>query len=271
MHLNNTSYGARHFAAWLMAFSRERRAHLARKWHYIEGLSITEISERLEDRGIASLARSTISGYLNEAPAEETIEKVRERQATEDIAIAESQQRKHDRAREDERRATEDDPIEAVRPTSTLHTGDDPITVPDWRVLEDDDRPDHAGLEDVFIAATGDTRTIDPGQSYYLLDPEGNPEYKTVLVGVARDQPDLAERRSFRYEQKNHNELRAQVLGIDEDQVNVDVGGSIDIDHSVPEEIVTAVVGASHNRLDNNADGGGVAGGEQTAEADNEP
>ena len=254
-----------------MSFSYERRAHIARKLHYLDGMTAEAIAEHFERENIASVVPGTIEKFLKQEQAEETIEKVRENQADEDLRIAESLQRKHDRAREAERQATEDNAIEAVRPVDDANTSDHSIRVPDWRVLEGDERPAHAGPEDVFIEGTDGTRDIPPGGPYYELDPEGNPKYETVLVGVERDQPDEKVRSFRRQEQAEHLGTKAQILGIDEDQVNVDVGGSIDIDHSVPEEIVTAVVGASHNRLDNNADGGGVAGGEQTAEADNEP
>ena len=239
-----------------MPFSRERRAHLARKWHYVDGLEADEIAERMEREGIADLTRRTISTYLSEAPAEETIEKIRESHATDDISIAESQERKHDRAREDERRATRDEPIIAYRPKTAFNNADRAIHVQDWEVIPASDHrsPPWQGEHDVVVDfKQNDTVEVRPGEEYYKSDPAGNPEYRQVVVGVRRDEPDLAGRRSSRYEQKNHNEIRAQVLGLEEQQLNVDLGGSVDVEHSIDEDLVDGLIEAGHNSLDDPA------------------
>jgi hypothetical protein len=258
-----------------MSFSVERRSHIARKLHYLDGWSAGAIADHFEEEGIADIKPRTVQNYLRDSDAEETIEKVRDRMAEEDLRIAETLQRKHDRAREAERNADKEVPIQRVFPETEQVARDrkSEFRWPVWERIEpgDADWPERATPgRDVLIRFTDGMTTVRPGERYPVKGIDGEPKYTTEFVGLEEVKNEKA--RAFRrQEQADHLEKKATALGIDEDQVNVDVGGSIDIDHSVPEEIVAAVVGASHNRLDNNADGGRVAGGEQTAEADNGP
>ncbi|EMA42672.1 hypothetical protein [Halococcus saccharolyticus] len=257
-----------------MAFSRERRAHIARKLHFLDGWSAEAIADHFEEEGIADIKPRTVRKYFKDSDAEETIEKVRDRMAEEDLRIAESLQRKHDRAREAEANADKEVPIQRVFP-ETEQVRRDRVSDFEWTEWEqiepgDADWPEWATPgRDVLIRFTGRTTIVQPGERYPIKGIDGEPKYTTEFVGLEEVRNEKA--RAFRREeQAEHLEKKAQVLGIEDNELDVNVGGSIDLEHSVPEEIVTAVVGASHNRLDNDADGSeSTDSNKQPGEADN--
>ncbi|WP_435075974.1 hypothetical protein [Halococcus sp. AFM35] len=241
-----------------MPFSVERRAAIARRLHHIDGWTSERIADYFREQGIADIKPRTVRGYFDAESAEETKQIVRESHADEDLRIARSLQRKHDRSRMDERRATKDEEITAYRPATTVNSSGLKKQVPDWEVVNHQDHraPEWAEERDTVIEFKPHQRiTIHPGEEYYVADPAGNPTYEEAVVGVDRDVPDLAERRRLREDQRRSLEGKATRLGIDDNELDVNLGGSINLEHSVPDEIVTAVVGASHNRLDSNADG----------------
>ena len=243
-----------------MSFSYERRAHIARKLHYLDGMTAEAIAEHFERENIADVKPNTIQKYFKQAPAEETIEKVRESHADDDLQIAERQEQLFQRAREAEMNADKEVPIQRVFPESENVPADrkNPMRWPEWEFIEPDDAdwPEWATPDrDVLIRFTDETTSIFPGERYPVRGIDGEPKYTTEFVGLEEVRNEKA--RAFRrQEQADHLEKKGEILGFHDDgALDVNVGGSIDLDHTVPDEIVTAVVGASHNRLDSNADG----------------
>ena len=238
-----------------MPFSVERRAAIARNLHHIDGWTSERIADYFREKGIADIKPRTVRNYISDESSDETKEKVREEMhADADLRIARSLQRKHDRARMDERRATVDEEITAYRPETATNTSGLKQQVPDWEVIHHEDHraPDWATERDVVVEFKPNQRlTVHQGEEYYVADPAGNPAYEEVVVGVERDQPDLTERRYLRNEQREHLADKATRLGLDDNELDVTVSGDLDVDHSVPDELVEALVAASHDRLDN--------------------
>lgn len=214
----------------------------------------------MEREGIVdSITRRTINRYLSEAPAEETIEKIRESHAEADLQIAERQEQLYQRAREAEMNADKEVPIKRVFPETDDVPADSqsPMRWSEWEQIEpgDPDWPEWATPDrDVLIRFTDERTQVYPGERYPIKGIDGEPKYTTEFVGLEEVKNEKA--RAFRREEaREHLEAKGNALGVYEEQLDVNVGGSLELDHAVPEEIVSAVVGASHNRLDNDADG----------------
>ena len=206
--------------------ARERRVTLALKWRYLDGASLEEIQERFVDNGYDEYALSTISAYVNEQPSEEIREQIEAEHADVRLRIIDRHERKHDRALEAERTVTEREEIVAMRPVANTHAGEDPITVQDWEILPDDDLPPEATPHDKRIRFTDETRTIKPGQQYYIQDPDGDPVYEEFVAAV-EERPDMKQQSFLRREQSHHLEQQGEAAGVYEDDdgatVNVNV------------------------------------------------
>ena len=207
----------------------ERRVTLALKWHHLENLSNGEIRQRFIDEGHGEFTPDTISRYLNSKPAEEVMEQIHNEQAHVREQSAERFERKYERARQAEARATRDEPIIAIRPNTARNRNEFPIDVSDWRVLDASDPtfPEWATDRDTIIEFIDGTRSIEVGQQYYPKNPAGEPEYHKEVVGLRRDQPDLNQQRAQRYEQLKHQAEKAEVLGAYEEQHHHTHEGSI--------------------------------------------
>jgi hypothetical protein len=231
-----------------MSAKRDRRVTLALKWYHLDRLSVDEIRDRFEQAGIepntgGAFSRSTIRDYLSEATAGEIVEQVAQKQADARVQIGERYERLYQRARDAEFKATTDEPITGLRPQSDFNTTPNPITVQDWtRITPDDDRyPAWATPnQDVVIEFTSGAREVAPGAAYYVPDPAGEPQYEQALVGLERDQPDEKVRSFRREEQAEHLAEKADVLGVSEENVNLNMSGEVGHDHAVEINHVSA-------------------------------
>ncbi|WP_205254298.1 hypothetical protein [Halorubellus sp. JP-L1] len=225
--------------------TRDRRVTLALKWHYLDNLDVSDIQERFEAEGIGSYAASTIRGYLNEEPKEAVIEQIEKENADVRLQVAEREERMYQRARDAETQATEDEPIKRVVPQTQQVPldADGPVKAPGWERVdpEDEDYLEWAEPRDVIIRFTDERRQVHPGESMPVKAIDGSPKYTSEFCGVRRDQPDLKGQAMARQEQSSHLEAKADVLGVYQTDINMQVDG--DVDHSVelPEETAAAI------------------------------
>ena len=217
--------------------ARDRRVTLALKWKHLDGCDVDEIQDRFVEHGYDEYARSTIRGYLNEAPKEEVIEQIEKEQAHVRERIIDRHERLYDRAREAELSATEREKVVALRPASTTNHKDHPIEVPDWEVLDEDELPPEATPYDKRIRFTDETRRVDSGESYYVQDPDGDPIYKKMVAAV-EEVADMKQRSFLRREQSHHLEQQGEAAGVYEENVNVNMSG--EVGHSVELDAETA-------------------------------
>jgi len=221
--------------------TRERRVTLALKWHHLDNLSVEEIQDRFEERGIGSYARSTVRGYLNEQPKDEVIEAIEQRHADVRLQIAERQEQLYQRAHRAEMQATEDQPIIRVVPKTERVPGDreTPKEVPDWEVVDagDEDYPEWANERDVIVRFTGATTMVQPGEEYPLRAVDGSPRYTKEFDGLERDQPDRRTRAFARQEQSAHLEAKGEALGVYDEEIALtgEVDHNHEHDHGVDE------------------------------------
>lgn len=222
--------------------TRDRRVTLALKWHYLDNLSVEEVQDRFEDKGIGSYAKSTIRDYLNEEPKEAVIEQIEQEHADVRLQIAEREERMYQRAREAEAQATEDQPIVRVVPkTSTVSTErESPMMWPAWAFVEpgEPEWPDWATERDIIIQFTDAQTEVRPGEPYPLRAMDGSPKYTKRFDGLERDQPDLKGRAMARQEQSSHLEAKGDVLGVYSTDINMSVDG--EVEHSVELDSETA-------------------------------
>lgn len=196
--------------------TRDQRVTLALKYHYLDGLDAGQIRDRFEQEGVGDYARSTIRGYLNDSPKEAVLEQIENEQAHTREQIADRQERLYKRARQSEFEATEDEPITAVVPVTATNDNEAQIEVHDWKFVdvEAPDRPDWAEEHDTIVRIRTHKKRIKPGERYVVSDMAGDPVYKTRMVGLKRDQPDLIGQRFARQEQREHLEAKGEVLGL---------------------------------------------------------
>ncbi|MFB9804121.1 hypothetical protein ACFFQF_00865 [Haladaptatus pallidirubidus] len=196
---------------------------MAVKWAYLDHLSVPEIVDRFDDRVGIELAPSTIRDYLDEKEAHEVEELIKEEHANTRLQIAEREEQKHKRARQDEERATEDVPIKATVPQTAVVEGA-PKELQAWEFVEpgDDDWPDWAVERDTIVRFLDRTVTLEPGTHYPIQGLDGSPRYTTTMVGLARDQPDIPARQAARSEQSRHLEAKGKVLGVYENTINLE-------------------------------------------------
>ncbi|QLH80970.1 hypothetical protein [Halosimplex pelagicum] len=215
--------------------TRDRRVHLALKWHHLDNLSVEEIRERFEQEGIGSYARSTVRDYLNEQPKEEVIEAIEQRHADVRLQIAEREEQLYQRAREAELEATEDQPIVRVVPKTERVRRDreTPKRVPDWEIvdIDDPDRPEWASERDVIVRFTGDETRVQPGEEYPVQAVDGSPRYTKEFDGLQRDQPDRKSRAMARQEQSSHLQAKGDALGVYKERVELE--GSLETESTV--------------------------------------
>lgn len=215
-----------------MKGTRERRVTLALKWHYLDHLETSEIQERFAEEGYGELALSTIRGYLNEAPREEVLEQIRDKHVETREQILERQEELYQRARADERRATKDEPIQAVVPvTDTVTKRDAPLEMPAWEFVDegDEDWPEWAAEHDTIIRfVDGTTRLLEAGEEYPVRRLDDSPQYRTTMVGVERDVPDLQGRAMARREQQSHLQAKGEAAGVYSQQLEIDLDGEVE-------------------------------------------
>lgn len=246
----------------------ERRVELALKWAYLDNLDYDEIQERFIEEGYGEFAISTIRKYVNQSEAsEEVVEKIRESHANTRIQIAERQEELFKKARSSEMQATEDEPIKGLVPVEDKVDGrlNNPKSIPyNWEVVRPGDElppsaPEGADPERdtiIRIDNSGST-TMKPGDTYPKRDWKGEPVYTTEIVGIRRESPDRTQRSFLRQEQQSHLQAKGEAMGIYEDTINLQGNIGLDAEVTIPEELIEAVVGASHNRLSSDSGGDG--------------
>lgn len=231
---------------------RDRRVTLALKWHHLDNLSVEEIQDRFEAEGYGSFARSTVRGYLNEAPADEVLEQIEQQHANVRLQIAEREERMYQRAREAEAEATEDEPIKAAVPkTSVVRHEEEPLRVSEWEQLPpgDDRRPDWAENRDTIVMFVEGDRRLQAGEEYPKGARRGGaparagtfPQFYRATVGVRRDQPDQKARAMARQEQSSHLQAKGDVLGVYSTDINMNVDGELNTTVSLDEETAAAI------------------------------
>ena len=215
--------------------TRDRRVHLALKWHHLDNLDVDEIRDRFEAEGIGSFARSTVRGYLNAAPKDEIIEAIEQKHADVRLQIAEREEQLYQRARQAEHDATKDEPIIRVVPKTDRVANDreSPMQWPAWEVVEpgDEDWPEWATERDVIIRFTDEMTSVLPGGEYPLRAVDGSPKYTKEFDGLRRDQDDLKGQSMARSEQSKHLEAKGEALGVYKDRVELE--GSLETDSTV--------------------------------------
>jgi len=215
--------------------TRDRRVHLALKWHHLDNLDVEEIRERFEREGIGSYARSTVRGYLNEQPKDEVIEAIEQRHADVRLQIAEREEQLYQRARETEMEATEDQPIVRVVPKTERVPRDRKSArfVQAWEIVDvdDPDHPEWASERDVIIRFTDGETAVGPGEEYPIQAVDGSPRYTKEFDGLARDQPDRKARAMARQEQSSHLQAKGDALGVYKDRVELE--GSLETESTV--------------------------------------
>jgi transposase len=223
----------------------EQRRTYAIRWHYLDNLSNKEIRQRFRDMGIGDLSRETVSKYVNSEPGEEVLERIRDEHAETRLQIADRNERLYHEARQDkEQLARTEEAITAMRPETEFNDSDVPWTVRDWEVLDEsaDDHPDWADPDlDVAIRFTDDTRTVQPGQEFYVADPAGEPTYESVVVGVERDVPDRVARSYAREEQSEYMTAKGEALGVYEHEQHINVDADVDTEVEVDEATAEAI------------------------------
>jgi len=217
-----------------MTQARDRRVTLALKWHYLDHCDVEDIQERFARAGV-DLTKSTIRDYLNEQPREEVIEQIEGEQADARLQIAEREERKHKRARQDEREATRDEPIKRVVPVTERvpRSRKTPRRVRDWEVLNTDhpDRPAWATDSAVIIRFLDRKTEVAPGEEYPVPAIDGSPRYTKEFHGFRRDQPDLTGQAMARKEQSEHLEQKGEALGVFTDHIQLE--GSLETESTV--------------------------------------
>ncbi|WP_209309435.1 hypothetical protein [Haloarcula amylovorans] len=225
--------------------TRDRRVHLALKWHYLDNLDVGEIRKRFEAEGIGSYARSTVRDYLNEQPKQEVIEAIEQRHADVRLQIAEREEQLYQRARQAERDTTKDEPIIRVVPKTDRVSDDRETSMqwPEWELVEpgDEDWPEWATERDVIIRFTDRTTSVRPGEEYPLRAVDGSPKYTKEFDGLERDQDDLKGQAMARQEQSSHLEAKGDALGVYSTDINMNVDGEMETTVSLNEEAAAAV------------------------------
>lgn len=212
--------------------TRDRRVTLALKWHHLDNLSVGEIQDRFEQRGIGSYARSTVRGYLNESPKEEILEAIEQEHADVRLQSAERYEQLYQRAREAELEATQDDPIIAMVPKmDTVRESEEPLRVADWELAPpgDDRRPAWADDRDTVLVFVDETRHLQMGQEYPVgarrggrpARPGSLPEFRKAVVGLERDVDDPKAEAMARQEQARYQREKGDVLGVYKDRVEL--------------------------------------------------
>ncbi|WP_277540215.1 hypothetical protein [Haloarcula laminariae] len=232
--------------------TRDRRVTLALKWHHLDNLSVEEIQDRFEAEGYGSYARSTVRGYLNDKPADEVLEQIEAEHANVRLQIAEREERMYQRAREAEAKATEDEPITAAVPkTSIVRHEEEPLRVSQWERLPpgDDRRPEWATERDTIVMFVDGDRRLQAGEEYPKGARRGGaparagtfPQFYQAKVGVRRDQPDHKQRAMARQEQSSHLQAKGDVLGVYSTDINMNVDGDVDHTVELDEETAAAI------------------------------
>lgn len=232
--------------------TRERRVTLALKWRHLDNLSTEEIQDRFEEEGIGSFARSTIRGYLNEAPKEEILEQIEQQHANVRLQSAERYEQLYQRAREAECEATRDEQIQAMVPQMrTVSESEEPVHVSDWERVPpgDDRRPKWADEHDVIVVFTDGDHYLDAGAEYPAGARRGGfparagtfPEFRPATIGLERDVADLQGQAMARQEQAKYQEQKGDVLGIYSTDVNLSVDGEMEKTISLDEEAAAAI------------------------------
>jgi len=232
--------------------TRDHRVTLALKWHHLDNLEVGEIRDRFEDEGIGSYARSTIRDYLNEQPKDEVIEQIEQKHADVRLQSAERYERLFQRARDAEREATRDEPIEAMVPKMAyVSQSEEPLRVAGWERAPpgDDRRPEWAGERDTIVVFVDESRILDAGEEYPVGARRGGqparpgtlPEYRTAVVGLERDVDDPKGQAMARQEQAKYQREKADVLGVYSTDINMNVDGELDTTVSLDEETAAAI------------------------------
>jgi len=232
--------------------TRDQRVTCALKWHYLDGLGPAEIQERFEEDHDVELAQSTIRGYLSEEPREEIVEQIEQEHADTRLQIAEREQAMLERAREAERNATRDEPIQAMVPQmARVKESEGTLRVADWETVPpgDDRRPVWADERDVVAIFVDDTRFLEPGQEYPVgarragkpARPGTFPEFRQARVGIKRDVVDQKTAAMARQEQSQHLQAKGEALGVYSTDINLtaEVEGETTI--SLDEETAQAI------------------------------
>ncbi|OYR53585.1 hypothetical protein DJ73_07180 [Halorubrum sp. Ea1] len=232
--------------------TRERRVTLALKWHHLDNLDVEQIQGRFEEEGIGSFARSTVRGYLNEAPKEEILEQIENKHADVRLQSAERYEQLYQRAREAEQEATTDETITAAAPkTSVVRAEEEPLEVSDWRQVPpgDSDRPAWATERDTILMFTEGERHLRAGDEYPVGARRGAaparagtfPQFYQAVVGVERDVDDPKGQAMARNEQAKYQEQKGDVLGIYSTDINMNVDGELDTTLSLDEATAQAI------------------------------
>lgn len=232
--------------------TRDRRVTLALKWHHLDNLDVGEIRDRFEEEGIGSYARSTIRDYLNEKPKEEVIKAIEQRHADVRLQSAERYERMFQRAREAERAATRDEPIEAMVPKMDYVTqAEEPLRVADWERAPpgDDRRPEWADDRDTIVVFVDESRVLEAGQEYpvgarrggHPARPGTHPEYRQAVVGVERDVDDPKGQAMARQEQSKYQREKADVLGVYSTDINLNAQVESETTVTLDEETAAAI------------------------------
>jgi hypothetical protein len=204
---------------------REHRVNLALKYHYLDNLSAEEIRDRFEREGVADLTTSTIRDYLNEKPKEAVLDAIDQEHAHVREQAAERFERLFQDARADEALAVEDQSITALVPVMQENSRDTPVEVHHWTELDVDDDawPEWACERDTIIEFDDDAwRTIQPRDEFPAGAQHGwTPQYRKVVVGVRRDQPNRVGRSYARQEAAEHLREKADILGAYETDINL--------------------------------------------------
>lgn len=220
--------------------TRDQRVSLALKYHHLDGLSAEEIQQRFEDIGVGEYAISTIRDYVNDSPKEEVIKQIEQEQAQTREQIAERQERLFQRARQAEIDAYERDEVAAMVPKIRFNEEPQPIPVPEWEPLPEDEYPEDATKFDKRIRFTGDLTQVEPGQPYPIKGVDGEPVYELEIVAVRKIE-DSTSRSFLRQEQAEHLEAKGEALGIYEDDVNVNISGGMDNSLKLDPEAAEAI------------------------------
>lgn len=232
--------------------TRDRRVTLALKWHHLDNLDVEQIQDRFEEQGIGSFARSTIRKYLNEAPKEEVLEAIEAEHADVRLQSAERYEQLYQRARDAERKATQDEKITAAAPkTSIVRAEQEPLEVSAWEQVPpgDDRRPAWATERDTIIMFTEGTLELRAGQEYPVGARRGGaparagtfPQFYQAVVGIERDEPEPKGRAMARQEQAKYQREKADVLGIYSTDINMNVDGEMDTTVSLDEATAAAI------------------------------
>lgn len=231
---------------------RDRRVHLALKWHHLDNLDVEEIRDRFEGEGIGDYTRSTVRDYLNEKPKEEVLEAIEARHAEVRLQSADRYERLYQRARKAEQGATRNEPIAAMVPKMERVTErESPLRVADWELSPpgDDRRPEWADDRDTIVVFVDDDRQLDAGAEYPVGARRGGaparpgtyPEFRKAKVGIERDEPDPKGRAMARSEQAKYQREKADVLGVYSTDVNMTVDGEVETSVTLDEETAAAI------------------------------